>query len=191
MCLAEVRTRLDDVLLDQLHVIESSDGVVRRLVAYESRQLAEALDELDRRWVRLGGTPAVAEMSSKFGSASRDGDLVRVRELLTDDFVSIDRRMTGMGVRDADEYTTTQRISETGERFHTFPASIPLHSERGFLGLWRRVGHGTGAEWEFWAVSLIRDGRLERIDCFDTSDADAAIVRYHELTRKVTPIQEQ
>ena len=46
---------------------------------------------------------------------------------------------------------------------------------------WIRGSSSSEASWEFWTISVSRDGRLTRVETFDLADYDAALARYDEL----------
>ena len=54
---------------------------------------------------------------------------------------------------------------------------IHLHHE----SRWIRGSSSSDASWEFWTISVSRDGRLTRVETFDIGHYGVALARYGEL----------
>ncbi len=52
---------------------------------------------------------------------------------------------------------------------------------RHWLARWIRGSSSSDASWEFWAISVSRNGRLIRVETFDLADYDVALARFDEL----------
>ena len=166
------------------YVVEIRDGKLVRLTSYDTdaNGLLEALDELDRDWVAQGGPAAVADLSSRYRRAIGSGSRDAIQACVSDDFESIDHRALGLGHRTADEYIESN-FHVAGEDYFAFPTVITEHDTDGrhWLARWIRGSWSSDASWEFWAVSISRDGRLTRVESFDLGDHDVARARFAEL----------
>jgi hypothetical protein len=72
-------------------------GLMTRLVSFEARQLDDALEELDRRRVELGGSEIMAKVWARTRDFARAGNPETLERFLTEDFVDIDQRSLGKG----------------------------------------------------------------------------------------------
>jgi hypothetical protein len=167
------------------YVVEIRDGKLVRLTSYDTdaNGLLEALDELDRDWVAQGGPAAVADLSSRYRRAIGSGSRDAIQACVSDDFESVDHRALGLGHRTADDYIESN-FHVAGEDYFAFPTVITEHDTDGrhWLARWIRGSWSSDASWEFWAISISRDGRLTSVETFDLGDHDVARARFAELT---------
>ena len=166
------------------YVVEASDGKLVRLTSHDTDGdgLLDALDELDRRWVEQGGPATVADLCSRGRRAIGRGNRDAIRSCVSDDFESVDHRALGLGHRTADDYVEST-LAVAGENYYSYPTVVTEHDADGrhWLARWIRGSSSSEASWEFWTISVSRDGRLTRVETFDLADYDAALARYDEL----------
>ena len=163
-------------------VLIRSDGEVGLSVDYyDEDQLGEALDELDRQWVDLGGPTQIVDVWRRFRHVMANFDPDALRECLSEDFVDVDHRRVGMGERNVDEYVKSAPGDVSGERFGVWVRQFERWSEDSALARVRRVSESTDYQWDLWEVSTYRDGRLCRNEAFPIDAYGDAAARYRQV----------
>ena len=185
LALVRVLERYGDDEIVVYHVSEIRDGRFSRIVEFGESQLADALDELDRRWIELGGPTALVAMLQGIRHALDRGDAAELRGLISDELTSTDHRRLGMGTRDADEWISSLSAGGASE---LVVHEILAHSDRLLLArssmcirtedtLWNTIG----------IFEVDAEGRAARWELFDVNAIGAAFDRYHELVAEERP----
>jgi ketosteroid isomerase-like protein len=172
--------------IDFLMVVETDpDDRIVFWINFDPDDRARALTELDNRYAASLPT----EVAATFGLFSRFVDLHNRRDweaqqaLLTDDFVFVDDRTIGWGTVDRDQRLRhEQQLVEMTPDASMFTAAIHRMDRRGGLGLVRIEGtvpDGGPFDMWFWGFSVVRGGKLARLEAFPT--AEEAIEQFDRL----------
>ena len=165
----------------------TDDGTAIRATTFDPHQLDEALDELDRQWIQLGGPRQNVELGAAIVAALRRGDVDQVRLMLTDDYVDIDHRPLGMGRRTADEWLASLPQQDDRHDAVRIVALVVAHTDD--TSLTRSVlSDGTDdVRWEFWSIGQRIGDLAARNETFAIDDYAAAKARYDELVTTDAP----
>ena len=162
-------------------VSQVRDGRAVRADTFAEDQLDDALDELDRQWIELGGSPVIAACWAQWRRTFEPGNVDQPALPLTDDFIDVDHRELGKGRRTRGEYVESIAPLAT-VRPVVIPAEIVEWSDHAALARVSMVVTETGATWEMWAISVYRDGLVQRNENFGIDAFDAARARYDILS---------
>ncbi len=178
----------NDDEIEFLAVLEVDDaGLQKRLTAFDTTQMAEALRLLREWWLEGEAAPfrAAIETTDRVGAALRRTDGEGMRESLTDSFTLVDRRSIGFGELTIDQYLDSLADIQGQGSWRTSPSSYLRVTEEGvLLELVSTVKGETGVNVEGPRLVLfILDGELvDRMEWFDVDAVDAAVGRFDELT---------
>jgi ketosteroid isomerase-like protein len=173
---------------EMLALIEADEeGRVAGVVDFDADDAQAAWREAHQRWSAL--EPAVAPVlrtSDAYFEALRRQDLGALRAVVTDDFVLHDRRRTGLGlIEGADAFLRSapsgwDLVRDLDFQVLARPAITPF----GSVAIARNFGRlrdGGAFERLLCSLSLVSDGRFERIEFFEIEDAARALARFEEL----------
>lgn len=158
---------------------EIQDGLVRRTTVFTQGQFSEELDELDRRWVELGGSADLAEISRRWRTATMQPVLDRADLPVSDDFVTIDHRPSSLGRRSLDEYLESTGPIAPVEEWHVvryFDDRPPFH----FAQI--RVLDAEGSTWDSLQVCRRDSAELVEVHVFDLEQFAEAQALFDALT---------
>lgn len=178
--------RDDDFRTTVLCVVEVDDtGRLQAVETFAEDELRAAYAVLEERAVDTF-PPAVRSsflVGVRLGEAMHAGDAAALRTLLTEDFEALDHRALGLGVR-----TREQWIESTLEVLERATDMMDLvewvHPEpHGIVYLDNVMGHVGGGAVDMSCVSLtvVRDGKVTRLESFAEDDLDLALARLAEL----------
>lgn len=157
-----------------------ASGRAKRMTAYDTVQLGEALDELDRWWVASGGPAVIARNWSLLRRAMAGVDATLLDELLHPGFVDVDHRRLGKGMRGRDDYRGMMLdLGHAGAV--AWPTRFLAVGDGVALADIEMVAEDGGAEWRLLCVSQYADGRLYRNEPFGIDDLAGAQARFDEL----------
>lgn len=186
LVLSRVVTGTDDAISERLLVLQTADDLVIDLIWFDDTQLDEALAELDGRWIDIGGPAEIIEPISEFRRIFARGTKQDLDDMVADDFVSIDHRPLGLGVRRAHDW-----VQSTGEFVGRATVTVaryleiegPLHLSEGSFSL-----HDSGEVLTDGLVITnhsIEEG-LRRMELFDKDQLDTARRRFAEIAQSST-----
>ena len=175
----------DDVS-DRLTVARLDEGLVRELVFFDSDQLRDAYDELDRQWIEFaGGDADWLATTRSLTEALESGDSVAIRSQLADGFVSIDHRPLGLGSRTIDDFVETFQSESTGSSvIASYELVEPIDIDDGVSLARARFTYPDDSTGEMLSINQYHDGRLVRQEAFPADRPDDARRRYRELTNQ-------
>ena len=190
--LALVRTEnhINGYLIEFLVVGHVVDGLAKRMVMFDPAQLNEALDELDHLWGDNGAPTQWAPSSIAYRRAWTDGDGPALRRCVTDDFISVDHRLLGLGTRTADDWAESMGMLIEGIGSSVFVVRDAIEWSE-LVGLvWIAFDAATDeSSFDMLAVTQTDDqGRFTRHELFDIDDLDRATARFHELVDRRDPL---
>jgi hypothetical protein len=171
------------VVRDVAVVEVDADGLVLAVDLYDTDALAEALDELDRRFAEGEGRAfeTEIEVASAGGRAIAAGDPEAVAALLTDDFVFVDHRPIGWGEQDRDSY-----LAAIAARPDTLGRGVTiareLHPRPGAFLSRHEIRTDMDVAKAGITVAKLRGDRVERMEVFAEGDLAAAEARFDELS---------
>ncbi|MBV8983989.1 MAG: nuclear transport factor 2 family protein, partial [Acidimicrobiia bacterium] len=154
---------------------------------FEPDDLDAAYAELDARFA-LGEAAAFPELvaASGLNAANNARDWDRFLSLLADDYVFIDHREAGFGELDgAGHLAYVQALIHQAPDSTWRIAAVPRMTACGALAVLRVAGtdiNGGLFEILVLSVSVVADGRLQRLEVFPIDDLPAADARLDELT---------
>jgi class 3 adenylate cyclase/tetratricopeptide (TPR) repeat protein len=164
-----------------LTVVEfTPDGRQRRLVTFDSDDLADALALLDEWFAEGEGAPFAEEIDvgRRFGRAIAEGDADGLLNAMAEDFASFDHRPLGWGARDAATFVAAvaARSDTLGRGVMVTPAFLRVERGAVLSSFEIRTRSADGTEGlELGIVLLLtRDGQLVRSETFaEDAGADA------------------
>ncbi len=167
--------------IECLGIDEADDqGRLAATVLFDIDDITSALDELDARYVALGGSPYSATIRQSF--AARDWDTLA--SLLTPDCTFVDSRTAGWGLVDRDAFVDYQRsvveLAPDAQLWTDHARSRGnVHISTG-----RAFGTRIGGPWEiaFVTVAVTQDdGRATHVETYELTDMARAQERFAEL----------
>ncbi|MEM9747485.1 MAG: adenylate/guanylate cyclase domain-containing protein, partial [Actinomycetota bacterium] len=161
-------------------VAEIEDGLLRRTTVFAPGQFQEALDELDRRWVELGGSAELAEISQRWRTAMMRPVLDRADLPVSDDVVTVDHRRGCPGRRSLGEYLESIDSVVPVEEWHPvryFDDRPPFHFAQE-----RLVVDADGSTWDTLTVCRRDGAELVEVHVFDLDQFDEAQALFDALT---------
>lgn len=165
----------------------NADGTVMEPAIYAASDFFAAIDEFDRRALRLFDPPvaAAAAIMSEMVNAVGRHDIELLQELLDDDFRLVEHRSIGFPDMGRAELIAASGAVADEDHARYLTRAVHVMDETGAVvsgGFWRNH-HG---EWTEYFVSaaiiLVEHGRVTLNELFSEDQLDAAIVRFAELT---------
>jgi ketosteroid isomerase-like protein len=182
LCIFRSVTSIDDDEIPYLGVAETLDRRLIRFTSFEPEHFEAAMTALNDRWIDLGGPADKLASFGQIREAVKVGDAAGVRALITDDFVEVDHRPLGMGVRSADEWVTSPPAT-FDESFTLYLVCSLAEADDVWLGRRYRM-YNASAEWpELLVLVQLRAGVLARMEDFPVERLDDAIARFGELEK--------
>lgn len=157
---------------------EAGGSRLRRIAYYDESQLADAIDDLDRRYRLSCGIGDDHWVARCWGTLTSP-DAEAYEAILAADYRTVEHRAVHLDVTDRDVFIAYLRATPASTSW-----SVPvIHrlSERGtvfeHLETW---ADGTG-DTRMLSVVEFGDGVVLRIDAYEPGDLDAALARYDEI----------
>ncbi len=172
-----------------LNLAEVDDlGVVRQVDLWEPESLSDALLALDERYIAMEPVEhrEVMDVGVRFMRALSAGDWELSRSLLAEDVVQTDNRPASFGdTRGRDSVIDPIVAIADLADLHVFAvavAAIRPGVNVAQVTSRRRTPDGSDLEITWWALTVVRDGVIQRLERFDS--AEPALVRFDELGRE-------
>jgi hypothetical protein len=170
-----------------------ADGLVASAVYFDEEALADALAELDERYIAGEGAEHAQLLRAAFDidrAFRSDQDAAAAR--FAPDFVFDDHRRLFYGKGGLAHLTAARRASdETGLDVAATVNRKVLVAGRTILTVqhaMRRSSDGRDFEWNASLIAVFDPSfRLRRLEYFDDDDWDAALARFDELAAQATP----
>jgi len=176
----DARSETEVLELDEI----DEEGRFVRTILFDPDDRAAAAAELRHRWLAIGGDGAPAAVN-QYLDAWCDHDLDRLRTLLHEEFYLDDRRRTGVGRVNGEQFIASLEalfeLSSDVKLELLYPMAIEPY---GLLGVARWYGtnaEGGAFESVFLALPLYDRDRCLALEQFEIDDVDAALARFEEL----------
>ncbi len=181
--IASVTTEHGESDFDLLQVTEvDAHGRTVALVAFDLDDLEAAYDELDARYVALGGADVSAYRRAE---AARDWDAVKAQ--WAEGFEIVDHRVLGLAGGSAEtNLENLQAVRELAPDNRTTIDHVLASNRRAVLSIIRMLGTFEGGDFEYllgFVGTLDRAGLWSRWDLYDLDQLDEARARYDEIAK--------
>ena len=173
--------------MERVCLSSAQDGQMLSTKRYELADLHDAMDELDRQWTVSGGRadPVVAAVARSMSNGPFDA----YADCFAPDFVCVDHRALGFGVRSRDEWLDSTR--SLGGQVTLTGAQEYLAVDDGIsLSRVEMSSNILDSIWQFWLIDQHDGERAVRWEEFAIDQCSRALARYRELTRTVAPMSE-
>lgn len=174
--------------LDLLHIIEvGADNRIAATVTFDPDDLDAAFEELDARY--LAGEAATdarawSAIARNVAAFNRREPLMTTRDWVTTDH----RRATAFEPGDITPYIHATWDVAPDINLYIETAHRLSHSGAVFTQVLKGTSHeGFDAEWRDVIILTVDGEQLSSLEVFDEVDLDAAVARFHELTRPPQP----
>ena len=163
-----------------------AEGRTTAIVTFDTNDRQAASDDLLRRFRTSEEGRVLPPVVFDAVHAVNHRNAAGLRATMGDDFEAVDHRSRGVERMGADEYTAffDSLVSETSDSAYE-SVRLLRTSPAGAVNLVRMPGHtrdGGAFEFEWAAVTIVRNERLVMIELFSPEEADLAVARFDELT---------
>lgn len=194
LALSRLLTTTKDFEVEILVLNELNEAGLQLLtVMFDADDLDAAFEELDTHFLADEGAPyaEVVELFARMTGAANKRDWDVYRETLAQDLTVVDHRPASLGERRGREVFTewTRGLVDLTAKLKTYVAMYhELTTGSAVADVHQRgaTPDGSDIEMRLIGVSLVNEGRLARIEYFDTEQIGAALSRFRELSRVST-----
>jgi hypothetical protein len=164
-----------------------ADGLICSFSLFEGDDLDAAFAELDARFA--AGEGASFDWASQVANlAAYDRrDWAAFQASLAQDVRHVDHRPARFGEQDREQLLSAMRtLFDLVPDARVRLLAVPRLSAYGHVIVYERTGHdetGANVTWREASVSIMRDGRIQRIESFAIEDLPAALARFELLSQ--------